>query len=85
MKESFDWALKAINLLSRLSSVLCDTVEAWKSFESPEEDLGYFRDISLSAHRSLCAIKLIFRQLQRNLRRLSLLKDCCSKFSSSVS
>jgi len=85
MKELFDWALKAINLLSRLSSILCDTVEAWKSFDSPEEDLRYFRDISPNAHRSLYAIKLIFRQLQSNQRRLFLLKDYCSKFSKAVS
>jgi hypothetical protein len=85
MKESFDWALKAIDLLSRLSSILCDTVEAWKSFNSPEEDLRYFGDISPNAHRSLDAIKLIFRQLQNNQRRLFLSKDYCSKFSRAVS
>jgi hypothetical protein len=85
MKESFDWALKTMDLLRRLDGVLCDTVEAWKSFNSPDEDLGYFGDISPNAHRSIDAINVIFRQLQRNQRRLFLLKNCCSEFSRAVS
>jgi hypothetical protein len=85
MKESFDWAFKTMDLLERLDGVLCDTVEAWESFNSPDQDRGYFGDISPYAHRSLCAIKVIFRQLQGNQRSLSLLKNRCSKFSKAVS
>jgi hypothetical protein len=84
MKESFDWALKTMSLLRQLDGVLCDTVEAWESFSSCDEDLGYFGDISSSSHRTLCAVKMIFRQLERNQRRLFLLKDS-SEFSRAVS
>ena len=90
MKEAFDWTLQTMGLLRRLLGVLSDTVEAWKSFSSPGEDIGYFRDtdaavISPNARRSLHTIKAIFRQLQENQKKMFLLNKCCSDFSSAVS
>jgi hypothetical protein len=83
--KKFEWALKAMDLLRRLDRVLSDTVEAWLSFSSPEEDLGYFSDISPSAERSLCIIQLTFRHLQGSQRRLILLNSYCAEFSRAVS
>jgi hypothetical protein len=90
MKEAFDWTLQTMSLLRRLDGVLSDTVEAWKSFNSPGEDIDYFRDtdraaISPNARRSLHAIKAIFRQLQGNQKKMVLLNKCCSDFSKAVS
>ena len=85
MKESFDWALKTLDILHLLNSVLCDTVMAWKSFDSPGGDMDYFSDITPSARRSICAIQGIFRSLEGRQRRLLLLKDNCSEFSRAVS
>jgi hypothetical protein len=90
MKEAFDWTLQTMGLLRRLDGVLSDTVEAWKSFNSPGEDIGYFRDtdaaaISPNARRSLHAIKAIFRQLQGSQKKMALLNKCCSDFSTAVS
>jgi hypothetical protein len=85
MKESFDWALKTLELLCRLDGVLGDTVKAWESFNSPEGDIDYFSDITPSAHRSLCAIQGDFRVLEGRQRRLLLLKNNCSEFSRAVS
>ena len=90
MKEAFDWTLQTMGLLRRLDGVLSDTVEAWKSFNSPDEDIGYFHDtddaaISPSARRSLHAIKAIFRQLQGYQKRMALLNKCCSDYSKAVS
>jgi hypothetical protein len=84
MKESFDWALKTLELLCRLDGVLCDTVEAWKSFNSPGGDVEYFSDAP-NAYRSLCAIQGIFQQIEVRQRRLLLLKNNCSEFSRAVS
>src|SRR5271155_3925789 len=82
MKEAFDWTLQTMGLLRRLDGVLSDTVEAWKSFNSPGEDIGYFRDtdaaaISPNARRSLHAIKAIF-QLQGSQKKMALLNKRCS-------
>ena len=91
MKEAFDWTLQTIGLLRRLDGVLSGTVEAWKSFNSPDEDIRYFREadsaaISPNARRSLHAIKAVFRQLQGNQKKIVLLLNkCCSDFSRAVS
>jgi len=90
MKEAFDWTLQTMGLLRWLGGVLSDTVEACKSFNSSDGDVGYFRDtdaaaISPNARRSLHAIKAIFRQLQGNQKKMVLLNKCCSDFSRAVS
>lgn len=83
--KKFDWARKTTELLCQLDGVLCDTVEAWLSFNSPDGDLAYFSDISPDAQRALHSIQLTFRQLQGSQRRLLLLKNSCSEFSRAVS
>jgi hypothetical protein len=90
VKEAFDWTLQTMGLLRRLDGLLSDTVEAWKSFSSPDEDIGCFREtdtaaISPNARRSLHAIKAIFRQLQGNQKKTVLLNKRCSDFSRAVS
>src|SRR6266516_3655546 len=90
IKEAFDWTLQMIGFLRCLDGVLSSTVEAWKSFNSPGEDIGYFRDtdaaaISPNARRSLNAIKATFRQLQGSQKKMALLNKCCSDFSRAVS
>jgi hypothetical protein len=90
VKEAFDWAIQTMGLLRRLDGVLSNTVEAWKSFNSPGEDIGYFRDtdraaISPNARRSLHAIKAVFRQLEGYQKKMALLNKCCSDFSNAVS
>jgi hypothetical protein len=85
VKKDFDWALKAIDILRRLDGVLSHTVESWKSFNSPDEDIGYFRGICARAQRSLRAIRSSFRELQGDQKRLALLKSCCTDFSRAVS
>jgi hypothetical protein len=88
MKEAFDWSLQTKDLLRRLGAVLANTVEAWNSFNAPDEGIGYFYNgaaISPNAHRSLRAVKAIFRQLQGYQKRMSLLDQRCSDFSRAVS
>jgi hypothetical protein len=78
-----------VNLLRQLDSVLSNVVEAWKSFSSPDEDIGYFladgAAISPRARLSLGAIKVTFQQLQKNQKKISFLKQGCSDFSKDVS
>ena len=90
IKEAFDWTLQTMDLLRRLDGVLSSTVEAWKSFNSPDEDIGYFRNtdaaaISPNARRSLHAIKAVFRQLEGSQKKMALLNKCCFDFSRAVS
>ena len=82
--KKFEWARKTMDLLCQLDSVLCDTVEAWLSFNSTDDDLAYFSDITPEAQRALRSIQKIFRQLQGSQRRLLLLKNYCSGFLSDV-
>jgi hypothetical protein len=85
VKADFDWARQIIDILSRLSGVLSDTVVSWESFNSPGEDIGYFRDISEPGQLSLRKIKSTFRELQGDEKRLDLLKSRCTEFSRAVS
>jgi hypothetical protein len=83
--KKFDWALKTMDLLRWLYGVICETVEAWLSFNSPDGDLAYFSDICPGAQRALHNIQLTFRQIQGSQKRLLLLKNSCSEFSRAVS
>jgi hypothetical protein len=80
--KKFEWARKTTDLLCQLDGVLCETIEAWLSFN---EDLAYFSDITPEAQRALRSIQKIFRQLQGSQKRLLLLKNYCSGFLSDVS
>ncbi|KIX03972.1 uncharacterized protein Z518_07525 [Rhinocladiella mackenziei CBS 650.93] len=89
MKEAFDWALQTMGLLRRLHGVLSDTVDAWASFSSPGEDIGYFQSspaapISQQARRSLRAVRTTFRELHGYQKRLALLIVSCSDFSETL-
>jgi hypothetical protein len=85
VKKDFDWALKIIVILRRLDDVLSHTTESWKSFDSPDGDIGYFRGIAISGQRSLSAIRSSFRELQGDQKKLVLLKSCYTDFSRAVS
>lgn len=84
VKKDFDWALKIIVLLRRLDEVLSHTIDSWKSFDSPDEDIGFFRGVSIPAQRSLHAIRATFRELQGDQKKLILLKSCYTDFSRAV-
>jgi hypothetical protein len=84
-KKDFDWALKIIVILRRLNDVLSHTIDSWKSFDSPDEDIGYFRGISVPAQRSLSAIRSSFRELHGDQKKLVLLKSCYTDFSRAAS
>lgn len=85
VKADFDWARQATDILSRLYGVLSDTIVSWKSFSSPGEDISYFDGTSANTQLSLRAIKSIFRDLQREEKRLDELKNRCTAFSEDVS
>ena len=91
MKESFDWTLQTIELLSELLGVLSKMVKAWDTFSSCGGDIGYFSDIDASpnistyACRSLRAIKEAFEKLEDHRQRLLLLKERCYGFARAVS
>ena len=57
----------------------------WKSFSSPEEDIGYFEGTVENAQLSLRVIGLIFRDLQGDEKRLDVLKSRCTVFARAVS
>jgi hypothetical protein len=85
VKKDFDWALKIIIILRRLDGVLSHTIDSWKSFDSPDGDICFFRGVSVPAQRSLHAITASFRELQGDQKKLILLKSCYTDFSRAVS
>lgn len=75
MKEAFDWTLQIMDLPCRLDSVLLNMVEAWKSFNLPNNGIGYLCDItaiSPNVRRSLCTIEAVFQRLQENQKKMVL-------------
>jgi hypothetical protein len=84
-KADFDWACQVTDILSRLHSVLSDTIVWWKSFSSPREDISYFGGTSANAQRFLRAIRSIFRDLEGDEKRLGVLKSRCTEFLRAVS
>lgn len=84
VKKDFDWPLKIIVILRRLDEVLSHTIDSWKSFDSPDEDIGFFRGVSIPAQRSLQAIRATFRELRGDQKKLILLKSCYTDFSRAV-
>jgi hypothetical protein len=89
ISEAFNWTHQTIDLLRQLDGVLSKTVETWKSFYSPDGDIGYFHDnsaaISPHTRQSLSAIKVIFRRLQEGQQKMVLLNKCCTEFRMTVS
>lgn len=84
IREAFDWTLKTMSLLRMLDGVLSGTIDAWKSFCSPDNDIGYFQDTDATARRSFHSIQAIFRQLQDHQRRMVVLNESCSNFSETL-
>jgi hypothetical protein len=58
---------------------------SWKSFSSPGEDISQFAGTSINTQLSLRAIRLIFRDLEKDEKRLDVLKSRCTAFSKAVS
>jgi hypothetical protein len=90
MNEAFDWTLKIKNLLRRFDDVLLHTVQEWKSFSSPNEDIAFFSPtpeaaISSDARQSLHSIKTTFRQFEQLQRDLDILNKNCSDYLNAVS
>jgi hypothetical protein len=90
IKAAFDWTIQTMSLLCQLDGVLSNLVDAWKSFSSPDGDIGYFRDTDVArilpnSRRSLSTIKSIFRHLEGTQKKINLLNKSCSEFKGSVS
>jgi hypothetical protein len=85
VKADFDWACQTTDVLSRLYSVLSDTVVWWKSFSSPGGGISYFGGTSTNTQLSLRAIRSIFQDLEGDKKRLGVLKSRCAVFSRTVS
>ena len=70
LSTTFTWISQTVAVLHQIDHVLSDTVEAWRSFDSPGGDITYFRNteeshgISSYSRCSLRAIKATFRELE---------------------
>jgi len=84
MKTAFKWNSQMVTVLRRVDRVLSDTVEAWRSFDSPEGDINYFRNpegpsgISEYSRRSLNNLNAIVRELESYQKRISFLQHRCT-------
>ena len=76
-EETSKWISQTTDLLRQLNDGLFDTLQAWRSFNSPEKDIGYFCNTDAAAI-SLRDIDVVFLQLQRNEKRVDLLRVYCS-------
>lgn len=93
MKAAFDWALQMMGLLRRIYDVLSATVKAWRTFQSPDGDIGYFIDLELHVasrttkrrYRSLQNLKAMFRQLEEYQEKLFTLNNSCLEYQGTVS
>jgi hypothetical protein len=90
VETAFDVNSKTIEVLGRIGGVFSDTIKAWKSFNSNNSHICFFRtteDAAISSHskRSLRAIKAIFQEMEKDHNKIMSLKRKCSEFSSTVS
>jgi len=94
LKETFDYTLKAIDLLSKLVAVLEKTIKAWQRFSSENGDIGYFlrinstpdSDVSQRCVReSLVGINKSFETLEDLQQTLISLKKSCDDSAQAVS
>jgi hypothetical protein len=90
VETAFDVNSKTIEVLGRIGGVFSDTIKAWKSFNSNNSHICFFRtteDAAISSHskRSLRAIKAIFQEMEKDHNKIMFLKQKCSEFSSTVS
>jgi len=93
MKAAFDWALQMMGLLRCVYDVLSATVKAWRTFQSPDGDIGYFIDLDVHVasrttkrrYLSLQNLKATFRQLEEYQEKIFTLNKSCLEYQGTVS
>jgi hypothetical protein len=93
VQKTFDWIQKTIELLSKLSNLLSETIKEWERFISHNGDVGYFYDYASSPNasqrnrsaQSLACIKKRYDDLERLQRKLTFLETNCRDSSQAVS
>jgi hypothetical protein len=92
LNASFHWTLQRMDLLTKLTDVLSDTIRQWDIFISCDGD-GYLRDLdettsappeSHHAIQSLRTINETFKRLEGNLTRLLSLERSLDRDFSTV-
>lgn len=92
VKETYDWNMKTIDLVSDVAVVLSGTIMDWKRFNASDGDLAYFSDLESYSERSwngvrgsLSAIQKTFDQLEKLRDDLNSLEKSCSNDAEAVS
>jgi hypothetical protein len=90
-KETYDWNIKTIDLLSDITAVLSKAIMEWKRFNAPNGDLAYFSDLESFPNMSrshiikwLVAIKRTFEELENLQEDLLALEKACSNDAEAV-
>ncbi|KAF2493129.1 hypothetical protein BU16DRAFT_563306 [Lophium mytilinum] len=93
-EKALDWTNRTISLLSHLTELLSDTVDAWEKFKNLDRDIDYFYDsseASLKSSKSKCnfsewrarqsvrSISEKILELKRLQNKLRLLSESCDK------
>jgi len=86
-------AFQMMQLLRRIYDVLSATVKAWRTFQSPDGDIGFFSDLDVHIasrttkrrYRSLQNLKATFRQLEEYQEKIFTLNKSCSEYQGTVS
>jgi len=90
VKKAFDFCIQATNLLSRLDSILSETLQCWAAFKSEDGDILYFNDteateLSPRSRRNLRSIMNVFRLLDGSQKRIVALRKSCLEYKGFVS
>jgi hypothetical protein len=88
-EERFDWYCQTVGLLSDLTNVLSETIDQLNTFFTTGGDMMYFHDtgtsaVSSDANRWLIDIKQAIWQLETLQRRVSYLRDSCTRDRTTV-
>lgn len=90
IEAAFDWALRTLEILRRLTGAISDTLDAWTKFSAPGGDIGYFEDSDGKLQHSrntrpLQAIKQVFCKLEGIYKAFLVLNKRCADYISTVS
>ena len=82
IEAAFDWALRTLEILRRLTGAISDTLDAWAKFSAPGGDIGYFEDSDGKLQhprntRPLHAIKQVFCKLDGIYKAFLVLNKRC--------
>ncbi|KAE9371903.1 hypothetical protein N431DRAFT_341225 [Stipitochalara longipes BDJ] len=90
VEAAFDWTLKTLEILRRLTAALSDTLDAWAKFSAPGGDIGYFEDKDSNPQHSsniqrLHTIRRVFGELEGVYKAFLVLNKRCADYISTVS